>query len=75
MGLFHTVLLSSKRQTTLIPFTPQRASHPETVGMQRGERSAGTRTQHDLPLGVIPTPLSPREPKRAKQKYSDLHPS
>lgn len=29
MRFFYTVLLSSKRQTTLIPFTPQRASHPE----------------------------------------------
>lgn len=67
MGLFYTVLLSSKRQTTLIPFTTQRASHTETEGMQQGEGSAGTRTHHNLPLDVIPAPCM----KQSRQNSSD----
>lgn len=70
MGLFYTVLLSSKRQTTLIAFSPQ-SSSPRNGG----EGCAWTKTHHDLPLGVIPTPLPLSEPKQAEQKHSDLHPS
>lgn len=35
--------------------------------MQGGEGCAWTRTHHNLPLGVIPTPLLLPEPKQAKQ--------